>query len=118
MTLPPEFLKNRTIAGMFPGEEGFAVPWAMGVREDRTCFLNGSHSITDDESAVSTMKVMRRKDGSYAVDISRCVGERWPTSKAGGIGVVEILGGPERKREPEKEETTRDVKKRKMNLGQ
>ncbi len=123
MTLPPQFLKDRTIGGMFPGETGWTTPWSMSVHEDRTCVLKATATIIDNQQVVSSLKVMRRENGDYVVDISRCTGEKWPASKATGLDVVEILGGPEQttpledvKKVEETEQPSRRI--RKMNLGQ
>lgn len=116
MTLPPQFLRKRTISGMFPGEEGYTSHGALIVHEDRKCFLKGSYAIRDIATPYINLKVICRKDGAYAIDISNCDDSQWETSSVDGIEVVEILGGPARKKESEKEETARDIKRRKMNL--
>lgn len=112
MTLPPQFLKNRTIGGMFPEEEGYTTPGALVVHEDRKCFLRGDYGINDIGSVYYTLKVIRRKSGEYAIDISNCGDERWETNSYQGLEVVEIIGYSNKK----SEEASPRVTRRKMDL--
>lgn len=119
MTLPSRFLKRRTIGGMFPEEEGYAPPGALIVHEDRKCFLNKNYSISDLKTLYASLKVIRRKDGSFAVDISGCNSERWETSTYEGLEVVEIIGYSNKEPEPKaksEEETVSRTKRRRMDL--
>ncbi len=116
MVLPATNLEDRTVGKMFPGEVAYTFPGALIVHENRRCFLNGNFKVRDDLTLISTLKVIRRKDGKYEVDISGCLEERWATSRAEGIEVVNVHGGREGPKVEEESETARGTSSRKLKL--
>ena len=71
----PSRLLERTIADLEIGEEGWTVPWAMFVDEDRRCYLNGNYPIVAEMRGTAQMLIQDTKDG-YIVDISQC-SQKW-----------------------------------------
>jgi hypothetical protein len=77
--LLPERLLEDTIADIAIGGEGWAVPWAMFVDENRHCYLNGNYPIQAKAEGTAQMLVQRTRDG-YIVDISQC-SQKWSIGK-------------------------------------
>ena len=63
VTLPFE-LEAKTIAMMIPGETLYIVPWAMIVdREDRSCWLRGDYTVSDNPGGTVSAEVHRNGQG-------------------------------------------------------
>jgi len=63
-TLPAEAFE-RTIADLRVGESGWTVPWAMDHDEERRCWLNPRHTISQEPGGTVQMQVARREDGYH-----------------------------------------------------
>jgi hypothetical protein len=71
----PEQLETLTLGSMLPGEVAWTLPWAMSVDEDGFCYLNSKYPIQAERGPDDTtmqMKVIRRKNGDYVVDLTQC----------------------------------------------
>lgn len=83
--LPSDDMEERTISQTLPGESGWAVPWAMYAKKDRTLWLNGKYTIDDCPGGTVEMKI-KRVDGGFEVDISRCEDSKWSPGGDGYVG--------------------------------
>jgi hypothetical protein len=84
----PKHLIQATLEDMVPGTQTWTVPWAMNVDTDLRCWLNTHHTPNADPGGTVTMLVVRRPDGTFAVDLTHCGDYRWdPREHVRGVPV-------------------------------
>jgi hypothetical protein len=70
--LPDNLIDMSIISMMKPGDDGYAVPWALVVDKQKRCWLSSNHTVDKTGGGTLNMGVRREQDGSFHV---------WPPSE-------------------------------------
>lgn len=86
--VPKDRIETNYIGNLKLGESGYTVPWAVTVSHDQKwCYLDIGYVYTPKPCGTSTMKVTRREDRHFSIDITGCGDYKWG-KMSGGICVV------------------------------